>query len=73
MTDPRKCPDCGLVEERRTDDRGRPTTNLDPLSGRCVGCLGREALKRVTFRSRRSARVGEIVDVRALQAGKDAD
>lgn len=60
------CPDCGLPEERKKDARGREVTNLEPLSGRCLGCLGREALKRHTFHSRREDRKGQVIDTKDL-------
>jgi hypothetical protein len=49
MTEPRKCPDCGLKEDRKLDERGRPIVNLSPLTGQCVSCLGRAALARHVF------------------------
>lgn len=40
---PRSCPDCGLEEVRTLDPRTGDLirTNLEPISGRCVVCLGR--------------------------------
>jgi hypothetical protein len=37
----RKCPDCGVPEQRT--DKG---VNLDPISGRCVQCLMQQAIAR---------------------------
>lgn len=38
MSDLRRCPDCGLAEERKVDKRGHALVNLDPTTGRCLRC-----------------------------------
>jgi hypothetical protein len=49
MNKPRCCPDCGLVEDRKVDEKGREVVNLSPLTGQCVTCLGKAALARHVF------------------------
>ena len=38
MTD-RVCVDCGTPEIRSQDAKGKPTVNLNPLTGQCVPCM----------------------------------
>jgi hypothetical protein len=43
---PRRCPDCGVVEERIVE-QGHERVNLDPVSGRCLSCLAELAKARL--------------------------
>ena len=67
----RTCPDCGVPEQRTTDERGRPVVNLDPFTGKCVACLTKAAATSHTFHSRRQDRLGKTIDTKSLSAGRD--
>jgi len=69
----RACTGCGTPEQRGFDAKGRPTVNLNPLTGLCVTCTVKAAVTRTSFHSRREDRRGDVVDTKQLQAGKDAD
>lgn len=64
MTTPRCCPDCGLEEHRKLDERGREVVNLSPMTNQCVTCLGKAALAKHIFRSRLITNAGEQRDIR---------
>jgi hypothetical protein len=64
----RVCPDCGVDEVRTSDRFGRQSTNLDPISGRCVNCLVVAAQSRAFP----AAPAEPEFDVRAAQARNDA-
>lgn len=42
MLRPRRCVDCGKAQERHIVF-GKETTNLDPISGKCLDCLAAHA------------------------------
>ncbi len=41
-----RCPDCGVLLTRIVE-HGQERVNLDPVSGRCVDCLAKNAKARV--------------------------
>lgn len=66
----RCCPDCGLPEDRKLDERGYPTVNLSPITGQCVPCLGRAALARHVVEA--DAVEPKRLDARARAARNDS-
>lgn len=71
MTEPRRCPDCQLLEDRKLDERGREVVNLSPLTGQSVTCLGRAARARHVFEAG-STTTPAPFDARAAAARNDA-
>jgi hypothetical protein len=67
---PRRCPDCGLAEERLMID-GKPYLNLDPVSGRCLTCLAVMAKSRL--RTIKATLVKRDVKLAQLPAHDDED
>jgi hypothetical protein len=58
----RRCPDCGVAEERLIID-GKPYLNLDPISGRCLSCLtnlAHAAVREMDKRRRRDVKLAQL-------------